>query len=112
MNKRQWKKFESKHYEKSWYAARLCEIKCDAYWYALYSDPDITPMNHSVHIIDSKRGNLKHPLKIITTKLSFNIDLPKTFTFNIDRDTLKERTQLFHESLEDMIKLGKAIHMF
>ena len=68
MNKRQRKKYEKKGFEKSWYKSRLYHIRNSSYERLLMMKSndgwEVTPFNHELEIIDSKRGNLKHPRRI------------------------------------------------
>lgn len=69
MNRRQKKKYEKKGFEKSWYKSRLYHIRSSSYERLLMMNSsdgwEVTPFNYELEIIDSKRGNLKHPRRII-----------------------------------------------
>lgn len=59
MNKRKKKKYERKFRQKVYYNARKCKIaRFTSNFIQTKENVDL------LHIIDSKRGNLKHPLKI------------------------------------------------
>ena len=73
MNRRKWKKYANKDYCKSWYMSRYNKLRLEAIEYAIIFK-DMSPFGIQIKIIDSKRGNLKHPLKIQIEK--YAVELP------------------------------------
>ena len=83
MNRRQKKKYEKKGFEKSWYKSRLYHIETSIYEKLLISHFDgweVTPFNHEVEVIDSKRGNLKHPRRILVKHRLYQLPPPRPLT--------------------------------
>ena len=68
MNKRQWKKYCKKGFNKKWYNTRRYKLEMEARKYAIVVY-DWSPFGIGVEIKDSKRGNLKHPLEVAVERV-------------------------------------------
>lgn len=64
MNRRRSKKYIKKRHRKSYYDVRLTLILEKANKYINTKDIDSNGIMMMIHIVDSRKGNLKHPKKV------------------------------------------------